>query len=124
MPTMERITPMVPVTDLEKSIRFFEEVLGFETPYKQDNYAFMCRDAVAIRLLEASKDVDLHDAHRQIACYIDVFNIDELYAELKPQLDKLPKGRVRTPFNQDYGQREFHVIDEDALLIFFGEPVK
>jgi len=34
---------------------------------------------------------------------------------------RLPEGRVRAPFNQPYGQREFHVIDEDSLLLFFGE---
>ncbi|MEO1544758.1 MAG: VOC family protein [Pseudomonadota bacterium] len=123
MPEMARITPMVPVTDIKKSINFFETVLGFETTYQQDNYAFMRRDNIAIRLLEAGKGVDLSDPRRQIACYIDVYGLDDLYAELKPKLDKLPKGRVRAPFNQDYGQREFHVIDEDALLIFFGEPI-
>ena len=42
---------------------------------------------------------------------------------MKLRLDPLPKGRVRAPFNQDYGQREFHVIDEDCTLIFFGEAI-
>ncbi len=29
---------------------------------------------------------------------------------------------VRAPFDTDYGQREFHVIDPDVLLLSFGEP--
>lgn len=56
------------------------------------------------------------------SCYICVENINGLYAELKPRLDLLADGRVKPPFDQPYGQREFHVIDEDGLLIFFGEP--
>jgi hypothetical protein len=45
------------------------------------------------------------------------------YATLKPALDTLAQGRIRAPFNQDYGQREFHVTDEDCTLIFFGEAL-
>jgi hypothetical protein len=35
----------------------------------------------------------------------------------------LPDGRVRAPFDQPYGQREFHVLDEDGTLVFFGEAI-
>ena len=42
---------------------------------------------------------------------------------MRPALSKLPVGRVRATFNQDYGQREFHVSDEDCTLTFFGEAV-
>lgn len=68
--------------------------------------------------------MDTHDPKHQQSCYIDVLGLDALYEELKPNLDKLPSGRVRAPFDQSYGQREFHVIDEDALLVFFGEPIE
>lgn len=123
MPHLKQITPMVPVTSLAKSCGFFENVLGFQTTFHADNYAFLRRDSVAIRLLEVDAGIDLHQPERQQSCYIDVVGIDALYAELEPKLSKLPKGRVRAPFDQDYGQREFHVIDEDALLIFFGEAI-
>ena len=56
--------------------------------------------------------------------YIDVDGIDDLYAELAPGLADLPQGRVRAPFDQPYLQREFHVIDEDGTLIFFGEDIR
>ncbi|MGE4185814.1 MAG: hypothetical protein AB7E81_12590, partial [Hyphomicrobiaceae bacterium] len=55
--------------------------------------------------------------------YIDVDDVDALYAELAPQLAALPAGRVRAPFDQPYGQRELHVIDEDCSLIFFGQRI-
>lgn len=120
---MTRITPFVLTADLERSLRFFQGVLGFETGFRAENYAFIRRDDVAVRVIEVGPEIDLGDERRQNSCYIDVEGIDALYAELKSGLDTLPPGRVRPPFDQDYGQREFHVIDEDALLIFFGEPI-
>ncbi len=123
MARLKQITPLVPVTSVPKSAEFFQNVLGFEVGVLQDGYAYLKRDDIAIRLIEAAPDMDMSDPKRQLSCYIDVEDVDTLYAELKPKLDKLPPGRVRAPFNQDYGQREFHVIDLDALLIFFGAAI-
>jgi len=112
------------VSDMDRALRFYEGVLGFQCTFRAENYAFVCWGSIAMRLLEADPDCDLSDERRQQSCYVDVNGIDSLYEKLKPKLDELPKGRVRAPFNQEYGQREFHVIDEDALLIFFGEQIQ
>ena len=98
--------------------------LGFACTYSADNYAFLRRDNAAIRLLEVLPERELHDRRSQNHVYIDVDDVDGLYAELKPELDKLPQGRVRPPFNTEYGQREFHVRDLDALLISFGQKIQ
>ncbi len=121
---LHQITPFVPCTSLVKQIAFYRDVLGFVVGYQADNYAFLRRDDIAIRLIEVDANIDLHQSEREQSFYIDVDGIDELYEALRAKLDALPKGRVRAPFNQDYGQREFHVIDEDCTLIFFGEAVK
>lgn len=124
MPRLAQITPLVTVSDIKRSVKFYIETLGFVVGFQAENYAYLHRDSVAIRLLTAAEGVDLHVPNRHQSCYIDVENVDGLYETLRPKLDKLPKGRVKKPFQQFYGQREFHVIDEDALLIMFGEPVK
>lgn len=123
MSRLKQITPFVPVNNLDNSVQFFEAILGFECTFKADNYAFIRRDSAALRIIEVDAHVDMKDEKREQSCYIDVEDIDALYKELKPKLDLLPAGRVRAPFNQDYGQREFHVKDEDALLVFFGEGI-
>ena len=84
-----------------------------------EGYAYIVRDDIALRLLQSPEG----QAAGEQSCYICVDNLDALFEQMKPALDKLPKGRVRAPFDQPYGQREFHVIDEDSMLIFFGEPV-
>ena len=123
LPRLTQITPLVPVSDMDRALEFFCGTLGFVLGFRAEGYAFLKRDNVALRLLNAPPGADMHDPKRQQACYIDVQGVDELYASMKPELDKLPARRVRPPFNQDYGQREFHVADEDALLVFFGAGI-
>ena len=120
---LTQITPFVPCTDLVQQIWFYRDVLNFDETFRGDGYAFLRRDDVAIRLVEVWDSVDLKHPERQNSFYIDVVGIDALYASLKSALDLLPDGRVRAPFNQDYGQREFHVSDEDCTLVFFGEAL-
>ncbi|WP_375690641.1 bleomycin resistance protein [Pseudooceanicola sp. LIPI14-2-Ac024] len=118
-----QITPFVPCSDLSAQVAFYRDRLGFVVGYRADGYAFLRRDAVAIRLIEvwAEDAPGLRDKEQSI--YIDVEDVDALWAELAPRLADLPAGRVRAPFDQDYGQRELHVLDEDCTLIFFGAPV-
>jgi len=59
--------------------------------------------------------------NRHFAYYVDVHDVDALYAELKPKLDTLPKGDVYGPVNQHYGQRELLVLAPDGNLIAFGQ---
>lgn len=120
MAEMTQITPFIMCADLQAQIAFFRDRLGFTVGFEgQDpGYAFLKREGAAVRLLET--DADLSDERRQQMVYIDVDDVDALWAELAPSLSDLPKGRVRAPFNQFYDQREFHVIDEGACLLLFG----
>ncbi|MDA5556327.1 bleomycin resistance protein [Shimia sp. MMG029] len=118
---LKQITPFVPCRDLASQIGFYRDVLGFELGFQADNYAFMKAGEVAIRLIEVDAGVNL--SGYETSFYVDVSGIDGLYAHLRPQLDRLPAARVRAPFDQDYGQREFHVKDEDCTLVFFGETI-
>ena len=123
MVRLAQITPLVPVNDINRSVRFFVNTLGFRVGYQADSYVYLTRDCAAIRLISTGEGVEVNHKKHQQACYIDVEDIDGLYQKLEPELDELPRGRVKKLFNQDYGQREFHVLDEDALLIMFGEPI-
>ena len=53
----------------------------------------------------------------------DVDAIHELRELALPgnALETLPEDRVRAPFDQPYGMREFHVKDPDGCLLLFGE---
>jgi catechol 2,3-dioxygenase-like lactoylglutathione lyase family enzyme len=118
---MLQITPFVPCSSLDKQIAFYRDVLGFTVGFRDGNYAFLRRDGAALRLLEV--ECDLSSPDREQSFYIDVDDVDALYAELAPRLATLAAERVRAPFDQPYGQRELHVMDEDCCLVFFGQHI-
>ncbi len=119
-----QLTPFVLCSSLQNQIDFYCERLGFSCGFRQDNYAFLSRGPVAIRLLECPPRDDGKLLGEEQSFYIDVEGVDALYDSLKPELEGLPNGRLRPPFDQPYQQREFHVIDEDGTLIFFGEDIR
>ena len=59
----------------------------------------------------------------RFAYYVDVRDVDALYAELKPKLDTLPNGDVHGPADKAYGQRELLVLAPDGNLIAFGQAI-
>jgi catechol 2,3-dioxygenase-like lactoylglutathione lyase family enzyme len=118
-----QVTPFMHVDDIEKALSFFNEILGFETLLRQENYAYLHRETVGFRILEQGGADGAPPGNRRFAYYIDVRDVDQLYAELKPKLDTLAKGDVYGPVNQPYGQRELLVLAPDGNLIAFGHAL-
>ena len=119
-----QVTPFMHVLELDKALRFFVEILGFEVPFRMENYAYLQREGVAFRILEQRGPGGAPPGNRRFAYYIDVRDVDELYSELKPKLDTLPKEDVYGPVNQEYGQRELLVLAPDGNLIAFGKAIR
>jgi catechol 2,3-dioxygenase-like lactoylglutathione lyase family enzyme len=120
MANFRQITPFMHVPDLEAALRFFQDILGFNVPYREGNYAYIEREGVAIRILE-DRDPPPQPGDRRFAYYIDVHDGDGLYAELKPRLDRLPPSDVHGPADKPYNQRELLVLAPDGNLIAFGQ---
>ena len=117
------VTPFMHVDNLERALTFFTDILGFETPYRLANYAYVQRETVGFRILEEKGDDGAPAGNRRFAYYIDVHDVDQLYTELKPKLDTLPRGDVYGPVNQTYGQRELLVLAPDGNLLAFGQAI-
>ncbi|ESQ77506.1 VOC family protein [Asticcacaulis sp. YBE204] len=117
-----RITPFIHVPDLETAVTFFTDILGFQRwPLPHPDYAYVWRETAAFRILEAC---DAPPGTRRFAHYIDVEDVDALYAELKPKLDTLPEGDVHGPADKVYAQRELLVLGPDGNLIAFGQEIR
>ena len=124
MANLVQVTPFMHVESLDKAVAFFTDILGFELGFRADNYAYLRREAVAFRLLEACEPEGAPPGNRRYAYYIDVRDVDALYAELKPKLDTLPPGDVAGPLDQPYEQRELTVLAPDGNLIAFGQDIR
>ncbi|MBZ5719777.1 MAG: VOC family protein [Acidobacteriia bacterium] len=118
-----QVTPFMHVEDIDRALTFFTNILGFETQLRVSNYAYVHRETAGFRILEQKGADGAPPGNRRFAYYIDVRDVDRLYAELKPKLDTLPKGDVYGPVNQSYGQRELLVLAPDGNLIAFGQAI-
>jgi len=90
-----RITPFMHVEDVDRAVRFFVEVLGFKAWIHVRDYAYVQRETAGVRILQASQapGEEQRPGNRAFRYYIDVEDVDELYAELKPKIDALWDGR-------------------------------
>lgn len=118
-----QVTPFITVDDLERALAFFTGILGFEARLRHSHYAYVHRETVGFRLWEQTGADAAPPGTRRFAYYIDVQDVDQLYAELKPKLDTLPKGDVHGPVDQHYGQRELLVLAPDGNLLAFGQAI-
>src|SRR5580700_11652420 len=94
------------VEDINCAVNFFTDILGFETLVRYPDYAYVHRETAGFRIWEQTGKNAAPPGTRRFAYYIDVRDVDQLYAELKPKLDTLPSGDVYGPVDQSYGQRE------------------
>ena len=124
MSNFRQVTPFMHVDNIESGLAFFTDILGFKVLHHQANYAYVQRETVAFRLMQNQGSEGAPPGNRRFAYYIDVYDVDLLYAELKPKLDTLPKGDVSGPVNQSYGQRELLVLAPDGNLIVFGQAIR
>ncbi|WP_408010370.1 bleomycin resistance protein [Pseudalkalibacillus sp. A8] len=123
--------PALPVTDIESSIAFYRDSLGFSVEYEEDGFAVLSWDEVQIHLWLANDErwrrVDrsapvITGTESFIAgtasCHIGMDGVDELHG----RLEELGILHPNAPLgDRPWGVREFAVIDPDNNLITFYE---
>jgi len=129
-PSEERFAPVAPeffVPDVDRSIRFYRDVLGF-TVLRREEHSGMADFAV----------LGLGDAHFLIAherlstdkplperlgagvdIRVMVDDVDAVYARVKAAGAEIPWD-IGT---RDYGLRDFKVRDPDGFVIRFAQPL-
>lgn len=117
--------PIVPVRDVQASVDFYVSMLGFDSVFVAADGATgeVGRDGARIMFVACDDPDTLAVTATNMSIYLQVSGLDGLWQDLSGRLQDLPRNRVRAPFDQAYGMREFHVKDPDGFLMFFGEPV-
>lgn len=105
--------PVLASLDLQESVDFYTNRLGFKSIGRYDDYAIVVRDAAEIHFWLCKE--------RQIAentsCYIRVADISGLHQELTAS-----GLMAKEPLLQPWGMKELYVIDPHGNLLKFGEP--
>ena len=117
--TARKISPMLAAADMEQTLAFYQDVLGFKPVMKSPEYAIVERDAQTIHFMKAASEEVMKCVRGHTEIYIEVSNIDVLWKHVEPFKDRY---RVRDLFDRDYGMTEFHVEDPNGCLVFIGQP--
>jgi catechol 2,3-dioxygenase-like lactoylglutathione lyase family enzyme len=124
MPSLQRVTPFLRCPNSDDAVAFFVDTLGFQLGIKVDHFARVQRDEVCFLLYGDGEQLPPRGGGRYTSYVdVDVDDVDAFYAELKPNLDLLPPGRVCPPTDMEHGQRDFTVIGPDGDIIAFGSPL-
>lgn len=129
------VTPNLIVANVERSMAFYRDVLGFSVsatvpegagPYV---FAWMQRDGVAV-FLNSHDSVEEHAdlASRPIggtATLFIVLEADDLQSGVDAMLASVAgRAKVMMPMkDQFYGMREFGIEDPDGYVIFFAQRI-
>jgi len=117
--TAKRISPMLATDNMDETIQFYQNVLGFVPTMKSEAYSIVERDGQTIHLQRAASEDVMRSMHEHTEIYIEVSGIHDLWEHVKTFKDRY---RIRDLFDREYGMTEFHIADPHGCLIFVGEP--
>ncbi|HJV21528.1 MAG TPA: VOC family protein, partial [Holophagaceae bacterium] len=90
MGELYQITPFLHVPDLPKALHLLTEILGFTVKYAEPSYAYLEWERAALRVLEEPGRKLPAPGEPRMTVYLDVPDVDALYARLRPGLATLP----------------------------------
>ena len=127
--TFNKLTPNLIVDSVERSLAFYENVLGFTRGFTVPDASPFVFGSVAsggIEIFFNEKNTAVKEypafAGRPIGCtgtmFIEMTGVDALHERLAPQV------KIVMPLvTQFYGMKEFAIADPDGYVITFAERV-
>jgi predicted enzyme related to lactoylglutathione lyase len=116
--TVKKISPMLAVENMETTLAFYQDVLGFTPFMKSPEYSIVQRDGLLIHFQRAESEEVMRCVRGHTEIYIEVSGIDAMWEHVKTFKDRY---RIRDLFDQSYGMSEFHISDPNECLVFVGE---
>jgi catechol 2,3-dioxygenase-like lactoylglutathione lyase family enzyme len=117
--TVKKISPMLAVADMEETLAFYGDVLGFAAVLNSPGYSIVERDGQTVHFMKAASEEVLRCVRGHTEIYIEVSGIRSLWEHVKEFRDR---HHIRELFDREYGMTEFHIEDPNGCLVFVGEP--
>jgi len=112
------LTPLIRTKDIEATIQFYKDILGFECPNYNENWSWatLSRDGIEMMVAAPNAHLPFEQSEFTGSFYFRVNHVDPLWQELKN------KARVCYELEEfDYGMKEFAIYDNNGYLLQFGE---
>ncbi|HEX7289322.1 MAG TPA: VOC family protein [Candidatus Angelobacter sp.] len=115
---VHNLSPILYVTDMQATIRFYRDVLGFACMNQNEGWAALARDEVELMVSLPNAHVPFEKPAFTGSFYFRCDDVDALWQHLK---DKAP---VVYPIeNFVYGMREFAIRDINGYCLQFGQEI-
>jgi predicted enzyme related to lactoylglutathione lyase len=121
-----RHAPYFPVANVEQTLKFYEQVLGFRCEYSAGaplQFAICSRDDLAImlrRVTETDVIVPIEKQGGTWEAFFWVSDADALHSELASKGADIVYGPL---IQESYHMREFAIRDCDGHVLGFGAPL-
>ena len=110
---------MLAVADMDQTLAFYQDMLGFVPSMKSAEYSIVERDGQIIHFMKAASEDVMKRLRGHVEIYIEVRGIQEIWEHVKSFKIRY---KIRDLFDREYGMTEFHIQDPNGYLIFVGEP--
>jgi catechol 2,3-dioxygenase-like lactoylglutathione lyase family enzyme len=112
---------MLAVADMEQTLAFYQDMLGFVPTMKSAEYSIVARDGQIIHFMKAASEEVMKRLRGHVEIYIEVRGIRDIWEHVKSFKIRY---KIRDLFDREYGMTEFHIQDPNGYLIFVGEPTQ
>jgi uncharacterized glyoxalase superfamily protein PhnB len=115
---LNSMVPMLWTDDLDASIAFYHDLLGFECASRIEGWAVLKKDAVELMLSLPNAHETFVKIQFTSSFYFHPDNVEELWQQLKD------KATIVYPIEDfDYGMREFAIRDNNGYILQFGQEI-
>jgi uncharacterized glyoxalase superfamily protein PhnB len=118
--TLKTLAPILATDDMERSVRFYVDVLGFTCGLKSPGYSNMHRDAVRIMLAAPNAHEEWKGPKLTGQLYVQLETageVDALWDNVKDRADVIYEVQ-----DFSYGAHEFAIRDDNGYALAFGAP--
>lgn len=126
---MKKLSPILWTKNLDETISFYKNVLGFKAASNFPNFVYLSRGDVGIMFVlpeaepedcKASEDKEGFFSRPILtgSIYIYLDNVDELWEAVKHKATIASKLE-----NREYLMRDFSILDNNGYEIVFGQDI-
>jgi catechol 2,3-dioxygenase-like lactoylglutathione lyase family enzyme len=120
--TFKTLAPILTTDGMDRSVRFYVDVLGFTCGMQTPGYSSLYRDGVRIMLGAPNAQREWRGPNFTGQLYIGLetaVDVDALWVSVKDRADV-----IYAVEDFDYGAHEFGIRDDNGYSLAFGAPSK
>jgi uncharacterized glyoxalase superfamily protein PhnB len=118
---LTELRPMLWTENLHESVKFYKEVLGFESGELNEDsgWASLWKDDVSLMIAKPNEHTPYEKIGFTGSFYFTTDEVDALWSELKD------KAKICYGIDDfDYGIREFAIYDNNGYILQFGSELE